>query len=70
VGNYVLMMEMASKKHRGWLGGFGLNGLWSVGSVLVAQAGAVAHRMAEKQALGIKEWQAVSLTTMVSFVYG
>eukprot|EP00960_Hanusia_phi_P003896 114767-Hanusia_phi.AAC.4 len=45
VVNFVLMMEFVGNKHRGWMGGFGMNGLWSLGGLVIGLLASFIHEV-------------------------
>ena len=65
VGIFVLQMELVSKGHRGWMGGFGLNGSWSLGGIVVCIAAANIHAAAPSAPVSFaSEWRKVALVTV------
>eukprot|EP00802_Teleaulax_amphioxeia_P011014 Tamp_11044.p1 GENE.Tamp_11044~~Tamp_11044.p1 ORF type:complete len:605 (+),score=63.72 Tamp_11044:41-1816(+) len=66
VVSFVLMLEFIGAKHRGWMGGFGMNGLWAVGGVVVGLQGAAVHAAyRDGRASMLYEWQAVAMLPLV-----
>lgn len=65
VVGFVLIMEFLPNRHRGWMGGFGMNGLWSSGGVAMGLVAALVHHL--YASLGAHqhswdEWRLVSLS--------
>ncbi|EKX38686.1 hypothetical protein GUITHDRAFT_144075 [Guillardia theta CCMP2712] len=55
VVNFVLMMEFVGNKHRGWMGGFGMNGLWSFGGLVVGLLASFIHQVNKYSGSDISE---------------
>jgi len=68
VVGFVLIMEFLPNNHRGWMGGFGMNGLWSSGGVVMGLVAALVHHIFSSPREYQPEWEEWRYISMSAWI--